>query len=97
MSNNNVRITGVAGLVLTNCAIVFGRYFIATKAPDYVAAFHGVTPEIVIAGVFNWLLCHLALSNGGYNLFRIEVMVVSFTLAALITGMDVAIVHNFLL
>lgn len=97
MSNNNVRITGIAGLVLASFAIVFGEFFIATKAPAHVAFFHGATPEIILAGLFNWLLCHLAVSNGGWNMFRREVVVVSITLAVLITGIDLAILHNLLL
>lgn len=98
MSNNNsVRVTGLAGLIVNNLAVVFGGFFIATKAPDYVAYFHGVTPEMIVAGLFNWLLCQMALSNGGWNFLRVEVTVVAITLAAVITGIDVYVVHNVLL
>jgi hypothetical protein len=94
---SNVRLIGIIGLLLTNLAIVFGRFFIATKDPGYVAFFHGATPGIILAGLLNWLLCHLVLSNGGYNWFRLEVAVLSLVSAAVITGIDVCIVQNLLL
>ncbi len=95
--NNNVRLTGVMGLVMLNLAIVFARFFIATKAPGYVAYWHGVTPETIIAGVFNCLFCLLALSGGGWNMMRGPVIWVAFVAGALITALDICIVQNLLL
>jgi|GEM_PF-5391432 len=95
--SNNVRITGLAGLLVTNLAIVFGRFFIATKAPAYIAAFHGFTPSVILAFLFNWLLSQLALSGGGWNMIRLDLTIAAFTLAAVLTGIDVYIVQNLLI
>lgn len=95
--SNSVRVTGLVGLLVTNLAIIFGRFFLATKSPYYVAAFHGFTPTIILAFVFNWLLSQLALSGGGWNMIRVEVTIAAIALAAVLTGLDVYIVQNLLL